>query len=112
MPNRSHGRNRPHPIPAQRAFGALQPGASDDPTAPSAMVSASPHCAAPNSIPAFVAPTTENQVLGGGLYRLRRTSTLRSARQDAQINCLSTLTIFMKQTTYLATLPNPKISGK
>ena len=33
MPNRSHGRNRPHPIPAPRAFGAFQPGASDDPTA-------------------------------------------------------------------------------
>jgi hypothetical protein len=34
---------------------------------------------------------------------------LRSTRQDAQINYLSTLSIFMKQTTYLATLPNPKI---
>jgi hypothetical protein len=43
------------------------------------------------------------------LCRLRRISTLRSTRQDAQINCLSTLSIFMKQTTYLATLPNPKI---
>ena len=32
---------------------------------------------------------------------------LRSTRQDAQINYLSTLSIFMKQTTYLATLPNP-----
>jgi hypothetical protein len=29
----------------------------------------------------------------------------RSTRQDGQINYLSTLTIFMKQTTYLATLP-------
>ena len=40
---------------------------------------------------------------------LRRMSTRRSTRQDAQINYLSTLSIFMKQTTYLATLPNPKI---
>jgi hypothetical protein len=53
-------------------------------------------------------PRTENQVPGGGLCRLRRISTFRSTRQDAQINCLSTLSIFMKQTTYLATLPNPK----
>ena len=30
----------------------------------------------------------------------------RSTRQDAQINYLSTLSIFTKQTTYLATLPN------
>ena len=57
----------------------------------------------------FVAPKTENQVPGGGLCRLRRISALRSTRQDAQINYLSTLTIFIKQTTYLATLPNPKI---
>jgi hypothetical protein len=64
----------------------------------------SPH--APNSISAFVAPKTENQVPGGGLCRFRRISTLRSTRQDAQINYLSTLSIFMKQTTYLATLPN------
>src|SRR6266702_2390316 len=70
------------------------------------MVSASPPCAAPNSISAFVAPKTENQVPGGGLCRFRRISTLRSTRQDAQINYLSTLSIFMKQTTYLATLPN------
>ena len=32
-----------------------------------------------------------------------------STRQDAQINYLSTLSIFTKQTTYLATLPIPKI---
>src|ERR1700722_12927861 len=69
------------------------------------MASASPPCAAPNSTSAFVAPKTENQVPGGGLCRLRRISTLRLTRQDAQINYLSTLTIFMKQTTYLATLP-------
>jgi hypothetical protein len=68
---------------------------------------ASPPCAAPNSISEFVAPKTENQVLGG-LCRIRRMSTLRSTRQDAQMNYLSTLSIFMKQTTYLATLPNPK----
>jgi hypothetical protein len=37
---------------------------------------------------------------------LRRISARRSTRQDAQINYLSTLSIFMKQTTYLATLPN------
>jgi hypothetical protein len=35
-------------------------------------------------------------------------SALWSTRQDAQINYLSTLSIFRKQTTYLATLPNPK----
>jgi len=64
---------------------------------------------APNSISASAAPKTENLVSGGGLCRIRRMSTLRSARQDAQINYLSTLSIFMKQTTYLATLPNPKI---
>ncbi len=58
---------------------------------------------------AFVAPKTENQVPGGGLCPLRRMTSLRSTRQDAQINYLSTLSIFMKQTTYLATLPNPKI---
>jgi hypothetical protein len=44
-----------------------------------------------------------------GLCRIRRISTRRSTRQDAQINYLSTLTIFMKQTTYLATLPNPNL---
>jgi hypothetical protein len=43
---------------------------------------------------------------GGGLCRLRRISVLRSTRHDAQMNYLSTLSIFMKQTTYLATLPN------
>jgi hypothetical protein len=63
-----------------------------------------PH--APNSISAFVPPKTENQVPGGGLCPFRRISTLPSTRQDAQINYLSTLSIFMKQTTYLATLPN------
>jgi hypothetical protein len=72
----------------------------------SASAEHSPPCAAPNSISAFVAPKTENQVPDGGLCRLRRMSTLRSTRQDAQINYLSTLSIFMKQTTYLATLPN------
>src|ERR1700679_3786412 len=76
------------------------------------MVSASPPCAAPNSISAFVAPKTENQVPGGGLCRLRRISILRSTRQDAQIYYLSTLSIFIKQTTYLATLPNPKSEEK
>jgi hypothetical protein len=55
-------------------------------------------------------PKTENQVPGGGLCCIRRISTLRSIRQDAQINYLSTLSIFMKQTTYLATLP--KRSGE
>jgi hypothetical protein len=44
------------------------------------------------------------------LLRSKLVSTLRSTRQDAQINYLSTLSIFMKQTTYLATLP--KRSGK
>jgi hypothetical protein len=42
---------------------------------------------------------------------LRRMSTRRSTRQDAQINYLSTLSIFMKQTTYLATLPNPNLKA-
>ena len=60
-------------------------------------------------ISALVAPMTENLVPGGGLCRIRRMSTRRSTRQDAQINYLSTLSIFMKQTTYLATLPNPKV---
>src|ERR1700732_2425485 len=32
-----------------------------------------------------------------------------SPRQDAQINYLSTLTIFVKQRTYLTTLPNPNL---
>ena len=73
--------------------------------------SPSPHCAAPNSISASAAPKTENQVLGGGLCRIRRMSTLRSTRQGAQINYLSTLSIFMKQTTYLATLPNPNLKA-
>jgi hypothetical protein len=41
----------------------------------------------------------------------RRMSTRRSTRQDAQINYLSTLSIFMKQTTYLATLPNPNLKA-
>ena len=52
-----------------------------------------------------------NQVPGGGLCPLRRMSTRRSTRQDAQINYLSTLSIFMKQTTYLATLPNPNLKA-
>ncbi len=60
----------------------------------------------------FVALKTENQVSGGGLCRIRRLSALRSARQDGQINCLTTLTIFVKQTTYLATLPNPNLKAK
>jgi hypothetical protein len=60
-------------------------------------------------ISALVAPKTENLVSGGGLCRIRRMSTRRSTRQDAQINYLSTLSIFMKQTTYLATLPNPNL---
>jgi hypothetical protein len=42
---------------------------------------------------------------------LRRISTRRSTRQDAQINYLSTLSIFMKQTTYLATLPNANLKA-
>ena len=45
--------------------------------------------------------------------RLRRISTRRSTRQDGQINYLATLTIFKKQTTYLATLPNRRcLHGK
>src|SRR5271156_3863440 len=51
----------------------------------------------------------------GGTWRwtcpLRRMSTRRSTRQDDQINYLSTLSIFMKQTTYLATLPNPDLKA-
>ena len=70
-----------------------------------------PLCAAPNSISAFVAPKMENQVHGGGLCHLRRISTRRSTRQDAQINYLSILSIFMKQRTYLATLPNPNLKA-
>jgi hypothetical protein len=56
-------------------------------------------------------PKAENQVPGGGLCPLRRISIRRSTRQDAQINYLSTLSIFMKQTTYLATLPNPNLKA-
>jgi hypothetical protein len=41
----------------------------------------------------------------------RRIGTRRPTRQDAQINYLSTLSIFMKQTTYLATLPNPNLKA-
>jgi hypothetical protein len=70
-----------------------------------------PLCAAPYPISAFVAPKMENQVAGGGLCPLRRISTHRSTRQDAQINYLSTLSIFVKQTTYLATLPNPNLKA-
>ena len=73
--------------------------------------SPSPHCAAPNSISASVASKTENLVPGGGLCPLRRMSIRRATRQDAQINYLSTLSIFMKQTTYLATLPNPNLKA-
>ncbi len=53
----------------------------------------------------------ENQVLGGGLCSRWTISPRRSTRQDAQINYLSTLSIFMKQTTYLATLPNPNLKA-
>ncbi len=35
----------------------------------------------------------------------------RSTGQDGQINYLSILTIFVKQTTYLATLPNPNLKA-
>ena len=63
---------------------------------PSAMVSASPPCAAPNSISAYAAPKTENQVPGGGLCPLRRINTRRSTRQDAQMNYLSTLSILVE----------------
>jgi hypothetical protein len=55
-----------------------------------------------------------NRSHGGTRWRtcpLRRISTRRSTRQDAQINYLSTLSIFMKQTTYLATLPNPNLKA-
>jgi hypothetical protein len=53
----------------------------------------------------FVAPRTENRVPGAGLCILRRNSTLPATRQDDQINYLSILSIFMKQRTYLITLP-------
>jgi hypothetical protein len=56
-----------------------------------------------------IVTSPSKQVLGGGFCRIRTMSTLRSTRQDAQINYLSTLSIFVKQTTYLATLPNSKI---
>jgi hypothetical protein len=35
----------------------------------------------------------------------------RSTGQDGQINYLSTLATFVKQTTYLATLPNPNLKA-
>jgi hypothetical protein len=63
-----------------------------------------------NSISASEAPKTKNRCLVVGLC-LRRMSTRRSTRQDAQINYLSTLSIFMKQTTYLATLPNTNLKA-
>jgi hypothetical protein len=50
-----------------------------------------------------------NQVPGGGLALSGGLPPARSTRQDAQINYLSTLSIFKKQTTYLATLPNPNL---
>ena len=103
-PNPSNGFGSTGSPPArQRCF----PGSPDQ----ERLGSPSPHCAAPNSISASVAPKTENQVPGGGLCPLRRMSTRRSTRQDAQINYLSTLSIFMKQTTYLATLPNPNLKA-
>jgi hypothetical protein len=58
-----------------------------------------------------VDPKTENLVPGRRLCRIRRMSALRPTRQDAQMNDLSTLSIFMKQTTYLATLPNPNLKA-
>jgi hypothetical protein len=61
------------------------------------------HLSFASTIPAQTAPRSL-------LLRSKLVSTLRSTRQDAQINYLSTLSIFMKQTTYLATLP--KCSGK
>jgi hypothetical protein len=70
MPNRSHGRNRPHPIPAQRAFGASQPGASDDGVCIATLRRAKFDIGIRSS-------KDENQVPGGGLCRLRMMSTLR-----------------------------------
>jgi len=65
----------------------------------------SPHAPSPLSADAD-ATVTGTDMSAGGLCRIRRMSALRSTRQDAQINYMSTLSIFMKQTTYLATLPN------
>ena len=172
MPNRSRGRNRPHPIPAQRAPRSLssleqamipQQAMMNDPLSPHtpsplpadadatvtgtdmiyladlqpqpvewlwqhrlaagtlAMISGEP-----GSGKTWVALATLRRAkfdigvrssqhgksgAGGGLCPLRRMSTRRSTRQDAQINYLSTLSIFVKQTTYLATLPNPNLKA-
>src|ERR1700734_3546462 len=50
----------------------------------------------------------EDQV-PGGIWPHPKDEYRRSTRQDGQMNYLSTLSIFMKQTTYLATLPNPNL---
>jgi hypothetical protein len=78
-----------------------------------ALYAAAEHAASQVIQPRFAGnpPKTENQGHGGGLCPLRRISTRRSPRQDAQMNYLSTLSIFMKQTTYLATLPNPNLKA-
>src|ERR1700674_2291945 len=80
--------------------GTFQSGASDDPTA-----SHDERCnLASHAI----------TVVRGCRCNRNRHRCLRSTRQDAQINYLSTLSIFMKQTTYLATLPKigPQNRGK
>ena len=66
-----------------------------------------PHTPSPLSADADATVTGTDIVCLAG----RRISALRSTRQDAQINYLSILSIFMKQTTYLATLPNPNLKA-
>ena len=50
-------------------------------------------------------PRRESNLSGAGRW-LPRQSALPSTAQGDQFNCLSILIIFVKQRTYLATLPN------
>jgi hypothetical protein len=107
--------------------GAFQPGASDDPTtSPEERCTLASHFIARERrcnrnrhryrLPRRPPASTRQMALAAqarrwyvsGAFR-GAMSALRSTRQDAQINDLSTLSIFTKQKTYLATLPNPKI---
>ena len=67
----------------------------------------------PAHTPSPLSADADATVTGTDIVRLAgwRIGALRSTRQDAQINYLSTLSIFMKQTTYLATLPNPNLKA-
>jgi AAA domain len=68
------------------------------------LVGSSPDAPAQTALP--LAPPLDYRIGEAGNFHWTGLSN-RSTRQDAQMNYLSTLSIFMKQTTYLATLPNP-----